>query len=93
MSNQDEQVRITFNYDGDKYRSPYFDITNKNSIELINNDNQTKENLFCCILKTKKKIDINNNLNNDVVLIEFSTSSYEYTFYFKYLIMNKLPNT
>ena len=93
LRDEDEQVRITFNYDGDKYRSPYFDITNKNSIELINNDNQTKENLFCCILKTKKKIDINNNLNNDVALIEFSTSSYEYTFYFKYLIMNKLPNT
>ena len=93
LRDEDEQVRITFNYDGDKYRSPYFDITNKNSIELINNDNQTKENLFCCILKSKKKIDFHDNLNNDVTLIEYSTSSYEYTFYFKYLIMNKLPNT
>ena len=93
LRDEDEQVRITFNYDGDKYRSPYFDISNKNFIELINNDNQTKENLFCCILKSKKKIDFHNNLNNDVTLIEFSTSSYEYIFYFKYLIMNKLPNT
>ena len=33
------------------------------------------------------------NFNYDVTLIDFSTSSYDYTFFFKYLIMNKLPNS
>ena len=93
LREEKEQIRITFNYNGDKYRSNYFDITNKTSVELINYDNQSKENLFCCILKSKKKIDFNKNFNYDVKLIEFSTSSYNYTFYFKYLIMNKLSNT
>ena len=93
LREEKEQIRITFNYNGNKYRSNYFDVTNKNHIELINYDNQTIENLFCCILKSKKKIDFNKNFNYDVTLIDFSTSSYDYTFYFKYLIMNKLPNS
>ena len=93
LREEKEQIRITFNYNGDKFRSPYFDITVQNSVELVDCDNQTAENLFCCILKSQKRIDFNKNFNYDVNLIEFSTSSYTYIFYFKYLIMNKLPES
>ena len=93
LREEKEQIRISFEHNGDKYRSPYIDITNNTFVELINNDNESKENLFCSVLKSKKRIDYMANLNSDVKLLEFSTSSYEYTFYFKYLIMNKLPNS
>ena len=93
LSNDNEQIRITFYYNGDKYRSPYFNITNNNYIELLNNDNPNNQNLSCCILKSTKTIELNKNFNYDVKLIEFSSLSYEYTFYFKYLIMNKMPNS
>ena len=93
LREEKEKIRLSFNYNGEKYRSPYFDITKQNAIELINCDDETKENLFCQILKSQKKIDFNKNFNYDVKLIDFSTSSYNYIFYFKYLIMNKLPNS
>ena len=93
LREEKEKIRITINYNEDKYRSNYFDINDKNYVELINYNHQSKENLFCCVLKSKKKIDFNKNFNYDVTLIDFSTSSYDYTFFFKYLIMNKLPNS
>ena len=93
LREETQQIRIRFDYKGDKYRSQYFDITHINSVELINNDNKEKDNLFCSILKNKKRIDFNKNFNFDVKLVEFSTSSYDYIFFFKYLIMNKLSNT
>ena len=49
--------------------------------------------LICFILKSSKIVEIRNNFNYDVRLIEFSCLSYEYTFYFKYLILNKVPNS
>jgi len=94
LSNDNEQIRITFYYNGEKYRSPYFNITNNEDyIELQNYDNPKSQNLSCCILKSTKIVELKKNFNYDVKLIEFSTSSYEYTFYFKYLIMNKMPNS
>ena len=93
LNDESQQLRITFYYNGEKYRSPYFDITSSDSIELLNYDNSKNENLSCYILKSSKIVELNRNFNYDVNLIEFSTSSYEYAFFFKYLIMNKMPNS
>ena len=95
LIDDDEQVRITFYYNGQKYRSSYFNITNSinHTIELLNCDNPIEPNLSCCVLKSSKLIEYNKNFNYDVKLIEFSTSSFEYIFYFKYFIMNKMPNS
>ena len=96
LSDEKQQIRITFYYNGDKYRSPYFNIskiTSINSIELLNYDKPESPNLSCCILKSTRIMDFKENFNYDVKLIEFSTSSYQYTFFFKYLIMNKMPNS
>ena len=93
LNDEKQQIRITFYYNGDKYRSPYFKINDVNSIELLNYDKPEKPNLSCCILKSTKIVQLKKNFNYDVKLIEFSNSSYEYTFFFKYLIMNKMPTT
>ena len=93
LQDEEEQIRISFQYNGEKYNSPYFNITNSNSVELINYDNSKNENLSCYILKSTKIVELNKNFNYDVILIGFSSSSYEYTFFFKYLIMNKMPTS
>ena len=96
LSDEKQQIRITFYYNGDKYRSPYFNIsqiTSISSIELLNYDKPESPNLSCCILKSTRIVDFKENFNYDVKLIEFATSSYQYTFFFKYLIMNKMPNS
>ena len=51
LREEKEKIRITINYNEDKYRSNYFDINDKNYVELINYNHQSKENLFCCVLK------------------------------------------
>ena len=88
-----EQIRITFYYNGEKYRSQYFNITTTDYVELINYDEQNKENLTCFILKSIKIVEFGDSFNYDVKLIEFSCLSYEYTFFFKYMILNKMPNS
>ena len=93
LEDNNEQIRITFYYNGEKYRSSYFDITSTESIELMNYDDQKKGNLTCCILKSLKIVDLRNNFNYDVQLIEFSCLSYEYIIFFKYLIINKVPKS
>ena len=96
LSDEKQQIRITFYYNGDKYRSPYFNIskiTSISSIELLNYDKPDSPNLSCCILKSTRIVDFKENFNYDVKLVEFSTSSYQYTFFFKYLIMNKMSNS
>ena len=90
---ENEQIRITFDYNGEKYRSQYFNISNTDSIELINNDDQQKENLTCCILKSSKMLQFEDSFNYEMNSLEFSSLSYEYTFFFKYIVMNKMPNS
>jgi hypothetical protein len=66
LINQNEQIRITFYYNGEKYRFSYFDITNTDSIELMNYDDQKNDNLTCCILKSSKIVEF---LNLEITLI------------------------
>lgn len=62
-------------------------------MELLNYDNEKNDNLIWYILKSLKIMEFKNNFNYDVKLVEFSSLSYEYTFYFKYINMKKMANS